>query len=98
MQMRAGGAPGGADPADRLAGFYRLPFIDLDRGEMAVAGRKPVAVVDLDQEPVTALIARGRDPARGRTPPHVAGLALQVDAGMEGKLFDERIEPRAETA
>src|SRR5882757_9866062 len=48
MQMRTGGAAGGADRADHLADLDEVADLDVDLGQMAVAGRQSVAVIDLD--------------------------------------------------
>src|SRR6516225_306058 len=54
MQMRAGGAAGRADLADHLSDPDGVADLDVDLREMAVAGRKPVAMVDLDHAAVAA--------------------------------------------
>src|SRR5215218_10733396 len=54
VQVRAGRAPGGADLADHLADTDGLSLRDIDRRQMAVARRKPIAVIDLDHLAVAA--------------------------------------------
>src|SRR5204863_5083698 len=58
VQMRARRATGRADRADHLADLDDLADLDVDLGEMAVAGRQSVAVVDLDHAAIAALPAR----------------------------------------
>src|SRR5262245_456708 len=48
VQMRSGGAAGGADFADDLAGLDRVTDLGVDAREVAIARRHAVAVVDLD--------------------------------------------------
>src|SRR5882724_548005 len=96
--MRTGRAPGRADAPDRIAGLDHLSFRNLDRREVTVTGREPIAVIDFNHQPVAALIARGRDPARRGGPRDITGLASEIDAGMKSILLDERIKPRAEAA
>ena len=50
MKVRPGRAAGRSHPPDGLADPYRLPDLDLDLGQMAVAGRDAVAVLDLASE------------------------------------------------
>src|ERR1700712_429113 len=54
MQMRAGGAAGRTDRADHLSDLDDIADLDVDFRQMAVAGREPVAVVDLDHPAVAA--------------------------------------------
>ena len=54
VQMRAGGAAGGADGADHLADLDDVADPDMDFREMAVAGRQSVAMVDLHHAAVAA--------------------------------------------
>src|SRR5947207_917065 len=57
IQMRTGGAAGRADLADHLADLHDIADLDVDCGEMAVAGGEPVAVIDLDHAAIAALPA-----------------------------------------
>src|SRR5262249_59341414 len=66
VQMRAGRATGRAHASDDLAGAHALAFLDVDRGKVAVAGREPVAMVDLDHLAVAAAPPRLDDGAGGR--------------------------------
>src|SRR5215204_2029981 len=63
MEMSAGRAAGRADAADERAGRNLLAGHDPDRGEVGVAGREAVAVVDLDHAAVAAGIFGRRDRA-----------------------------------
>src|SRR5882757_8345071 len=47
MQMRAGRSAGRADGADHLSDLDGIADLDVDFRHVAVAGRQPVAVVDL---------------------------------------------------
>src|SRR5690606_14654154 len=57
MQMRPGGAAGGADVANGLADADALADLDANGGEVAVAGGEAVAMVDLDHAAVAAVPA-----------------------------------------
>src|SRR5690349_4622751 len=57
MQVRAGRAAGRADLADDLADTHRLSDSHVDLRQMAITGREPVAVVDLDHIAVAAVAA-----------------------------------------
>src|ERR1700741_4638379 len=58
VQMRTGGAAGRTDRADHLSDLDLLADLDVDFGEMAVAGRQPVAVIDLDHPPIATAPSR----------------------------------------
>src|SRR5437762_9881968 len=60
VQMRTGRTSRRTDEPDHLADLHDLADLDIDLGEMAVAGRKSVAVINLDHAAVTAGPA-GRD-------------------------------------
>ena len=96
VQMRPGRAPGRADLADDLAGAHPLPDLDVIVGQMPVAGREPVAVVDLDHLAVAALPAGDRDVAVGGRAHRIAGLAAEIQAGVHRGRADERIDAHAE--
>src|SRR5262245_18836527 len=82
MQMRSGGAAGRADLADDLAGLDRVADLGVDAGEVAIACRQAVAVVDLDHLAIAALPA-GECHRSVRSCAHrVTGVAAHVDAGV----------------
>src|SRR5215475_5803442 len=65
VQGRAGRTTGRADLADDLADLDALSDLYVDLGEMAVAGREAVAVIDLDHAAVAAAPARFGDRSGG---------------------------------
>src|SRR5580700_6461657 len=80
MQMRAGRAPGRADPADHLAAANALADANVDLGEMAVAGGKAIAVIDLDHLAVTAAPPGRRYCSRRRGVGRLAIGAAEIDS------------------
>src|SRR5207237_6828818 len=54
MQMRSGGAAGRADFANHLADPDAIADLDVDFRQMAVAGRKPIAMIDFDHAAIAA--------------------------------------------
>src|SRR5580692_12909800 len=82
MQMRAGRAPGRADPADHLADANALADANVDLGEMAVAGGEAIAVVDLDHLAIAAAPAGRRHCSRSRSMGRLAIGAAEIDAGV----------------
>src|SRR5262245_13449011 len=96
VQMRSGGAAGRADLADDLAGLDRMADLGVDAGEVAVARRDAVAVVDLDHLAVAALPAGECHRAVRGCAHRVAGLAAHVEAGVHRRRFQEWINPHAE--
>src|SRR5262249_46839542 len=89
-------ATGRAHASDYLAGAHALAFLDVDRGKVAVAGREPVAMVDLDHLAVAAAPPRLDDGAGGRGADRLAGLAAEVEAGVHRRNMQERIDAHAE--
>src|SRR5215510_13248617 len=96
VQVRAGGAPGRADLADDLADAHVLALADVDGGEMAVARRQAVAVIDFHHFAVAAAPAGEHDFSGGRDAYRLARAGADVDSGMHGERADERIHPDAE--
>src|SRR5262249_11228680 len=87
VQMWSGGAAGGAALADDLTDLDRVAALGVDAGEVAVARRHAVAVVDLDHLAVAALPAgKCHCAVRGRAH-RVAGIAAHVEAGMHRGRF-----------
>src|SRR3954466_5138438 len=94
--MRSGGAAGGADLADDLAGLDGVADFGIDAGEVTVACRHAVAVIDLDHLAIAALPAGECHCAvRGRTH-RVPRIAAHVEAGVHRGRFQEWIDPHAE--
>src|SRR5947207_2833106 len=60
MQMRAGGATGGADGADHLSDLDDIANPDVNFRKVPITCRQPVAVVDLHHAAIAAHPARGR--------------------------------------
>src|SRR5579884_1961481 len=96
MQMRTGGASGRADPADHLADADALTDLDVDLGQVAVACRKTVAVVDLHHVAVAAVPAGDGHAPVGRGAHRLAIVAAQIDAGMHGRPSEEGVGANAE--
>src|SRR5262245_29559263 len=82
VEMRAGRTSGRADAADDLADLDRLADLDVDCRQVAIAGREPVAVVDLDHLAVAAVPAGGGDRAVRRGAHRIAGVAAHVETGV----------------
>src|SRR6266852_6072486 len=96
VQVRSGRAAGRAEPADNLADLDVLADGDVDLGEMAVACRQTVAVIDLDQLAVAAVPTRRGDGAGRGGADRIAGIAAEVEAGMHRRAAEERIDAHAE--
>ena len=96
VQMRAGRAAGRAELADHLADADLVADRDVDLRQMAVAGRKPVAVIDLDHLAVAAAPAGDGDGAGGGGVDRLADFAAEIDAGVHRGLVHERIHANAE--
>ena len=78
MQVRSGGAPGGADAADRLPDADILPNRDIELRQMAVAGGKTIAVIDFNELAIAAIPASLRDFACGRSADRVAHASADI--------------------
>src|SRR5215475_74815 len=96
VQVRAGGAPGRADLADDLADAHALALADVDGGEMAVARRQAVAVIDFHHLAVAAAPAGEHDLAGGGGTHRLAGAGAHVEPVMHGERADERVHSDAE--
>src|SRR5262245_57139031 len=94
--MRPGGKAGRSNPADDLPDPNDLSDLDADFGQVAKAGREPVAVADLDHVAVAALPTRYRDLACCRCAHRLASVAAQVDAGMESHTPEDRVFAHSE--
>src|SRR5262249_9455036 len=96
MQVRSSRASGRAHPADDLANANGLTFADVERRQVSVPRRQPVAMIDLDHLAVAAAPAGRSDLAgRGRAD-RVAHIAAHVEPGMHGERAHERIHSDAE--
>src|SRR5262245_49416638 len=96
VQMRAGGAPGRADLADDLADAHVLALADVDGGELAVARRQAVAVIDFHHFAVAAAPAGEHDFSGGRDASRLARAGAAVDSGNRGGAAAARSHPDAE--
>src|ERR1044072_2923143 len=83
MGVRAGGAPGGPDPAQLLAAAYLIADRNIDPGKVAVAAGDAVAVIDLDHIAIAALASGLEDRAASGRIGDLALLAIDVHPGME---------------
>src|SRR5580693_682346 len=96
MQMRAGRAPGRADPTDHLADANALADTNVDFRQMAVAGGKSVAVIDLDHLAVAAAPAGRRHGSRSRSVGRLAIAAAEIYSRVHCRHMQERIDAHAE--
>src|SRR3954469_10580234 len=96
VQMRTCGAAGRTDGADYLTDFDDLADLDIDLGEMAVAGRQAIAVINLDHAAIAALPARRYDLAAGRRAHGVAGGGTEIEPGVHRRPAQEGIAAYAE--
>src|SRR5436190_21650770 len=95
--VRAGGAAGRADLADHLADLDDVADLDVDRGEMAVAGGEAVAMVDLDHAAITALPAGRGHLAVGGGADGIARGGAEIKPGVHRGPSQEGIAAHAET-
>src|SRR5688500_13225222 len=95
MQLPSARASRRSAHADDVTGAHPLADLHGDVGEMPVARREPVAVVDLDHLAVAALPSGNGDAAVGGGARRIAGLAAEIDAGVHGRRADERIDAHA---
>ena len=65
------------------------PTEQVDLRQMAITGRKPVAVIDLDHLAVAAAPAGGGHRAAGSRVDRFAKLATEIDARMHGRHVQE---------
>src|SRR6478609_9364636 len=96
VQMRSGGAAGRADFTDHLADLHAIADLDVDLRKMAVAGGKPVAMVDLDHAAVAAAPARIDDLAVCGRAHGIARLGAEIEAGVHRGPAEEGIAAHAE--
>src|SRR5437867_6878170 len=82
VQVRARGASGGADRADRLATAYLLALADVELGEMTVERVEAAAVVDDDETTVASVATGEHDLAVAGGGDRMAVAGRDVDAGM----------------
>src|SRR6478672_13743652 len=91
VQMRTGRPAGRSDRADDLADFDQIADLHADLGQMAVAGRQAVAVVNFHHAAIAAGPARGHHFAvRGR-PHRIAGCRAEIETGMHRWAAEEWI-------
>ena len=95
MEMWTGGSAGRADPADDLSDLDVLPDADVDLGQMSVARRETIAVVDLDHLAVTALPAGVAYRAGGGGFHRIAAVAAKIEPGMHRGSPEERVDAHA---
>src|SRR5262249_41862701 len=96
VDVRTGRAAGGAEPADDLSDPDVLSNGDVDFRQMSVAGRQPVAMIDLDQLAIAAVPARDGDDARGGGADRIADVAAEIDPRVHRRSADEGIDTHAE--
>ena len=96
MQVRAGGAAGGADFADLLATLHQIALAHHDLRGMGVARHEVVAVIDVDHVAVLGMKAGENDYAAGGSDDRRAVVGDEVDAFVHRPLAVERIDAPAE--
>ncbi len=96
MQVRAGGTAGGADLGDLLAAAHEVAALDEGAGGMGVAGDQLVAVVDLHHVAVGRVDFLRHDHAAGSGQDGRAGVRLEVQPRVQGRLAGEGIDAPAE--
>src|SRR5262245_50331608 len=96
VQMRSRRAPGRTDLADDLSGLDGLADANVDRRQVTVAARQSVAVIDVDRAAIAAAPAGGGHRAVGSGAHRVAGLAMEIEPGMHGRLAQEWVDADAE--
>src|SRR6266853_351254 len=97
VQMRTGRSAGRADGADYLTDSDQVADLHVDLGQMAVAGRQAIAVVDFHHAAGAAGPTR-RDNFAVRGRPHrVAGCRAEIETGVYGRAAEERIVADPET-
>src|SRR5262249_56483221 len=69
---------------------------NLDRREVTVGARQSVAVSDVDRAAIAAAPAGGGHRAVGSGAHRVAGLAMEIEPGMHGRLAQEWVDADAE--
>ena len=100
VQMGCGRRAGVAGIAEQLAALDVVADLQVDIAQVAVDGRKPVVMDDLDHLAQTAAVVHGSpfDHAiRGRID-RGAHLRSHVDPPMHGHALLNRVEPHAELA
>ena len=96
MQMRTCRAAGVADMTDDCTSADAFSLCDVDAGEMRIARRQTVAVIDLDKIAVAAhRTCEGDAPRRGGTHQIAIGT-VQIDARVQSRAPPERIDARPE--
>ena len=98
MEVRAGGTPGRTHQRDQLAAVNARAVGDQDLGQVAIARRDALAVIDLDQIAVAAAAVGMGDDAVGGGIDRGADGTGNVDAGMHRRGAAERVGADAEVA
>src|SRR5262244_1861802 len=94
--MRSRGAAGRADFANHLSDPDDIADLDVDLGQVAVACRQTIAVVDFDQAAIAAAPS-GRYHLAVRGGAHgIACLCPEIQAGMHRGSAEERVAAHAE--
>src|SRR5258708_28482521 len=91
VDVRAGGASAYTDVANRIASVDLLADQDIQAGEMAVIGRKSVAVVDDHQTAIAGAVVGFDDYAIGGHAYLIAVLRGNIHAGMESAFPAKRV-------
>ena len=96
MQMRAGAAAAKTYVGNDLSPTHALAVRDRKAGQMTVASRYAVAVVDLEHAAVAVVKVGVSHDAVGRSQDRLSVMAGDVHAGMECAFTVERIDALAE--
>src|ERR1700721_41784 len=96
MQMRTGRSAGRPDRTDHLSNLDLVADLDADFGQMAVAAREAVAMVDFDHAAIAAGPPRRRHfSIRGRAH-RVAHGGTEIEPGMHRWAAEERLDAKPE--
>src|SRR5258706_13769287 len=91
VQMRTSRSAGRSDGADHLANSDPVADLHADLGQMAVAGRQTIAVVDFHHSPIAAGPTRRHYFALRGRPHRIAGRRAEIETGVHGRSAEERI-------
>ena len=91
MQMRPGGAAGRSNGADQLTDLHDVADLDVDLGEVAVARRQAIAMVDFNHAAIAASPSRRHHLAVRGDAHGIARRGTEVEAGMHRGAAEEGI-------
>src|SRR6056297_2770451 len=98
MQMRPGGAPRRSRTAKVITRIDDLPALHRDRGEMRITRGHAIAVVDLDEIPVSAGTPRSHNAPGSGSADRCTARCAEIDPGMQGGPPCEGVAAHTEIA